>query len=225
MLHKPQPLRLIDFKIYQTIGAGSQGRVKLAYDKKDDRSVVIKFVSKHQLLLRQLVDSSFNELKIGYNLRHPFLCQTLGLIQDEKYLMLVEEFVPGGSLRRRLEQTVSLPQESVVVYSAMVLLMVEYLHAKMIIHRNIKPENLMISPDGYLKLVDFGYCKIVLDKTFTICGTPEYIAPETLLNKGSNKGVDFWALGILIYELTVGTDPFSDADGDPMVTFDNIINK
>lgn len=103
--------------------------------------------------------------------------------------------------------------------------MIEYLHAKMIIYRNLKPENLMISPDGYLKLIDFGYCKIVLDKTFTICGTPEYIAPETLLNKGSNKGVDFWSLGILIYELTAGTDPFSDQDGDPMVTFENIINK
>lgn len=97
-----------------------------------------------------------------------------------------------------------------MVYSAMVLLMIEYLHAKNIIYRNFKPENLMLDNQGYLKLVDFGYSKVIVDKTFTLCGTPEYMAPETLLNQGQNKGVDFWALGILIYEMMVGVDPFGD---------------
>lgn len=89
----------------------------------------------------------------------------------------------------------------------------EYLHKKNIVFRDLKPENVLIAPDGYLKLTDFGFAKILNEgRTFTICGTPEYIAPEVILNQGHGKPVDWWTLGILIYEMHVGIDPFSDED-------------
>ncbi len=90
-----------------------------------------------------------------------------------------------------------------------------------IVYRDLKPENLLVSVDGYLKLTDFGFAKVVLTRTYTLCGTPEYIAPEILLNKGHGKPVDWWALGILIYEMNHGIDPFT-AD-DPMQIYQNIL--
>jgi len=87
--------------------------------------------------------------------------------------------------------------------------MFEYLHSLNIVYRDLKPENLLISNDGFLKLTDFGFAKILEGRTYTLCGTPEYLAPEILLNKGHGKPVDWWCLGILIYEMHVGIDPFN----------------
>ena len=95
------------------------------------------------------------------------------------------------------------------------------MHSKDIIYRDLKPENILITKDGYLKLTDFGFAKIIDGRTFTLCGTPEYLAPEILLQKGHGKPVDWWCLGILIYEMLVGIDPFSD--DDPMAVYQNIL--
>lgn len=96
------------------------------------------------------------------------------------------------------------------------------MHSKDIIYRDLKPENIMIANDGYLKLIDFGFAKKVTRRTYTICGTPEYIAPEILLNKGHGKPVDWWTFGILIYEMHAGHAPFTD--DDPMNIYKKIIN-
>jgi serine/threonine protein kinase len=96
------------------------------------------------------------------------------------------------------------------------------LHGKDIVYRDLKPENIMIGDDGYLKMIDFGFAKVVTKRTFTICGTPEYIAPEILLNQGHGKPVDWWTLGILVYEMLAGFPPFQDED--PMNIYRKIIN-
>lgn len=100
--------------------------------------------------------------------------------------------------------------------------MFEYLHGKDICYRDLKPENIMIGDDGFLKLIDFGFAKVVRKRTYTICGTPEYIAPEILLNQGHGKPVDWWTTGILIYEMLAGYPPFQDED--PMNIYRKIIN-
>jgi len=99
--------------------------------------------------------------------------------------------------------------------------MFEYMHSKNIVYRDLKPENILIGADGYLKLTDFGFAKYVDGRTYTLCGTPEYLAPEILLNKGHGKPVDWWCLGILIYEMLAGIDPFNDED--PMAIYQKIL--
>ena len=99
--------------------------------------------------------------------------------------------------------------------------MFEYLHSKNIIYRDLKPENILIDDEGYLKLTDFGFAKYCETRTYTLCGTPEYLAPEVLLNKGHGKPVDWWTLGILTYEMIAGIDPFND--DDPMAIYQKIL--
>ena len=106
-------------------------------------------------------------------------------------------------------------------YSAQVALMFEYLHSLNIIYRDLKPENILIDEEGYLKLTDFGFAKYCQTRTYTLCGTPEYLAPEVLLNKGHGKPVDWWTMGILTYEMLAGIDPFND--DDPMAIYQKIL--
>ena len=98
----------------------------------------------------------------------------------------------------------------------------EYLQSLEVVYRDLKPENIMIGTDGYLQLIDFGFAKVVTKRTYTICGTPEYIAPEILLNQGHGKAVDWWTVGILLYEMLAGYPPFQD--DDPMNIYRKIIN-
>jgi protein kinase A len=107
----------------------------------------------------------------------------------------------------------------VLVLGSLLVLVFEYLQSFDLIYRDLKPENILIQQNGYIKLADFGFIKKIKpwERTFTLCGTPEYLAPEVLLNKGHGKPVDWWTLGILTYEMVAGIDPFNDVD--PMVIY------
>ena len=131
------------------------------------------------------------------------------------------EFIPGGELFSLLREQTRFPIESARMYSAQIFLAIEYLHSMGIVHRDIKPENILITKGGSVKLVDFGFSKVVEDKTWTLCGTPEYIAPEILLSKGHGRGVDYWSFGILLFEMLAGYPPFWDKD--PFAVYDKIL--
>lgn len=127
----------------------------------------------------------------------------------------------GGELFTYLRNSNKLELIHAKLYAGQIVCMFEYLHSLNIVYRDLKPENLLICDDGYLKLTDFGFAKVVEGRTYTLCGTPEYLAPEILLNKGHGKPVDWWTLGIIIYEMLVGIDPFSDED--PMGIYQKIL--
>ena len=140
---------------------------------------------------------------------------------DPKYLYLIKEYVPGGELFSLLRNSLSFPVDQAKFYVAHIITIFEYLHEKKIIYRDLKPEKNLINKNGYLKLTNFGFAKVIEGKTYTLCGTPEYLIPEIILNKGQGMPLDWWTIGILLYKILVRADPFSD--DDPMMIYQKII--
>ena len=194
----------------------------MAKHKKSNKVYAIKMLKKSEIIRLKQVDHIHNEYKILSSLNHPFIVEMKGVIPtDPKFLHFILEFIQGGELFTILRTQGNFPIEQAKFYAAHITTIFEYLHGKNIVYRDLKPENILINTNGYLKLTDFGFAKIVEGKTYTLCGTPEYLAPEIILNKGHSKPVDWWCLGILVYEMLVGIDPFND--DDPMMIYQKII--
>ena len=170
-----------------------------------------------------------NEKELLWRLQHPFIIRLYDTYKDADRLYMLLEVVHGGELFARLQNSATvgrIPPSEARFYSACVLDALDYLHSRSIVYRDLKPENLLIDAEGYLKMVDFGFAKVVRDRTYTVCGTPEYLAPELVLGKAHGAGVDYWALGILLFEQVAGYSPFCDAKGsDQMVICRNILKQ
>jgi serine/threonine protein kinase len=213
---------LNNFEMSQTVGMGSFGRVRLCRHKKSGHVYVMKILKKYEIIRQKQVDHLFYEYRILSIMNHPYIVELKGVnALDPKYLYLILEYVPGGELFSLLRNSVSFPVDQAKFYVAHIVTIFEYLHEKKIVYRDLKPENILINKNGYLKLTDFGFAKVIEGKTYTLCGTPEYLAPEIILNKGHGMPVDWWTMGILLYEMLVGIDPFSD--DDPMMIYQKII--
>jgi len=151
-------------------------------------------------------------------------CQLLffhAFFSDTKFLYMVLEYIVGGEFFTHLRKAGRFDHVASKFYATQIILVFEYMHTSDFIYRDLKPENLLLDKYGFLKITDFGFAKRVAFKTYTLCGTPEYIAPEVLLNKGHGKGVDWWTLGILLYEMMAGQPPF--VDDDPMGIYQQIL--
>ena len=130
--------------------------------------------------------------------------------KDSTHVYLAFEYVQGGEIFRLLRRENMFPNDVALFYITELVIALEYLHERKIAYRDLKPENLLIAADGHLKITDFGFAKRIEDKTFTLCGTPEYLAPEIIMSAGHSHGVDWWALGVLIFEMLAGYPPFID---------------
>lgn len=149
-------------------------------------------------------------MKILKLANHPFMVKMHYIFQTKDRIFFIMEFIKGGELYQRLVKVRRFTEEEAKFYAATLIIAIGFLHEKKIIYRDLKPENVLINADGYLKLADFGLAKDMTDKTFasTFCGTPEYFAPELLKEAGHNHAVDWWAIGVLIYEMIIGFPPF-----------------
>mmetsp|Transcript_9403 Transcript_9403/g.18203 ORF Transcript_9403/g.18203 Transcript_9403/m.18203 type:complete len:358 (+) Transcript_9403:247-1320(+) len=199
-----------DFDLKATLGTGSFGRVRMVKHKKSGRVFALKMLSKALVLRTKQLDHILCEKDVLEALSFPFIVNVYATFQDEYYLYLVLEYSIGGEFFTHLRKANRFPNDTARFYAAGVAITFEYLHNRNIVYRDLKPENLLLDSQGHLKVCDFGFAKTVEPgtNTWTLCGTPEYLAPEIILNKGHGKAVDWWALGILIYEMLAGYPPF-----------------
>ncbi|CAJ0597677.1 unnamed protein product [Cylicocyclus nassatus] len=211
----------LDLRYDATIGYGSFGRVDLACSKTAQQYYAVKKFNIHEIVQQAQNEYINNERRILQSLEHPFLVKLICTHMDRVNLYLVMECVEGGEVRDYL---IDMSEEdlcnAVRFYSVEVICAFRYMHSKNIVYRDLKPENLLLSKDGHVKLSDFGLAKVLKGKTYTICGTAEYLAPEILLKKGYNAEVDWWSLGTLVYELISGSPPFCGINDEE--TFDLI---
>ncbi|XP_059479855.1 cGMP-dependent protein kinase, isozyme 2 forms cD4/T1/T3A/T3B isoform X1 [Neocloeon triangulifer] len=218
-------VRLQDLRIIATLGVGGFGRVELVQIMGDhNRSFALKQMKKAQIVETRQQQHIMSEKEIMGEANCDFIVKLFKTFKDQKYLYMLMESCLGGELWTILRDRGHFDDSTTRFYTACVVEAFDYLHSRNIIYRDLKPENLLLDVNGYVKLVDFGFAKKLVHgrKTWTFCGTPEYVAPEVILNRGHDISADYWSLGVLMFELLTGTPPFTGAD--PMKTY-NIILK
>lgn len=206
---------LLSYEKKRVLGTGSFGRVLLVKENScHDTFWACKIVGKKRVIETKQVEHTLNEKNILFCMESTFVVDLTEFFQDSKNLYFILEFAPGGEMftiiqkQRRRRFT----PEQTQFFAAQTISAFEYLHNLDVIHRDLKPENMLIDHKGNCKLTDFGFAKRVDDITYTMCGTPEYLAPEIIAHKGYNRAVDWWAVGVLIYEMRCGRSPFEARD-------------
>uniref|UniRef100_A0A3B4FHC3 Protein kinase domain-containing protein n=1 Tax=Pundamilia nyererei TaxID=303518 RepID=A0A3B4FHC3_9CICH len=223
----PKRMQVEDFKYISVLGRGHFGKVLLAEFKKTGKLYAVKALKKRDIVTRDEVDSLMSEKRIFEMInasRHPFLVNLHGCFQTSDHVCFVMEYLPGGDLMIHIHNDV-FTEAQTRFYSACVLLGLEFLHLNKIIYRDLKLDNLLMDADGFVKITDFGLCKEGMghgDRTSTFCGTPEFLAPEVLTDDNYTRAVDWWGMGVLIYEMLVGESPFPGEDEEEV--FDSIVN-
>uniref|UniRef100_A0AAY4DLI4 non-specific serine/threonine protein kinase n=1 Tax=Denticeps clupeoides TaxID=299321 RepID=A0AAY4DLI4_9TELE len=216
----------IDFEMIKLISNGAYGAVYLVRHKETKQRFAMKKINKQNLILRNQIQQAFVERDILTFAENPFVVSMFCSFETRRHLCMVMEYVEGGDCATLLKNMGPLPVDMARMYFAETVLALEYLHNYGIVHRDLKPDNLLVTSMGHIKLTDFGLSKVGLMNMTTnlyeghiekdarefsdkqVCGTPEYIAPEVILRQGYGKPVDWWAMGIILYEFLVGCVPF-----------------
>uniref|UniRef100_A0A8C1QBC3 protein kinase C n=1 Tax=Cyprinus carpio TaxID=7962 RepID=A0A8C1QBC3_CYPCA len=224
---RKEGMQMEDFNCISVLGRGHFGKVLLAEFKGTGKLYAIKALKKGDVVTRDEVDSLMCEKRIFETInvsRHPFLVNLYGCFQTLDHVCFVMEYSPGGDLMTHIHNSI-FSERQARFYSACVLLGLEFLHQNRIVYRDLKLDNLLMDSDGFVRIADFGLCKEGMghgDRTSTFCGTPEFLAPEVLTDSMYTRAVDWWGLGVLIYEMLVGESPFPGDDEEEV--FDSIVN-
>jgi cGMP-dependent protein kinase len=219
-------------RVIAVLGKGAFGVVQLVEKLDSPKEAdgkppvyALKMLQKKQLVATKQTQNIKREKCLMHEMDHPFILKLVSTVMDSNCLYLLLEFLQGGDLFSKLcEYDGYFDVPIGVYYIATVCSGLGYMHSLGIVYRDLKPENLVLGGDGTCKIVDFGMAKKVEQRTFTVCGTPEYMAPEIINSQGHNKGADYWAMGILAYEISYGTSPFADPAQNHMRIY-KAINK
>lgn len=209
------------FEILKALGKGYFGKVFLV-EKKDTKELyALKVISKLDIIKRNFFENLKNEKKIMERVRNPFVVNLDYCFASPSYLFFAMRFKQGGELYHHLRKAARFSEPAAKFYAAQILQGLAYLHSLNIMYRDLKPENILLDEKGNACLADFGISKILdpKDTTKSFVGTPEYVAPEIILQKGHNKAVDIWCFGILIYEMVYGLPPFYNKNQNVMLNW------
>ena len=200
------------FELLGTLGEGTFGKVRLARHKSlKEKAFAIKILDKRMIIDNSQIPHLRNEKSILEDFVHPFIVNLRATFQDSAHVFMVLNYVAGGEMFKYLRDDGQFSIAQTRFYAGEIFLALEFLHRKDIIYRDLKPENLLITRSGHVIVTDFGFAKkIGNSKTYTTCGTPDYLAPEIIKSRGHGKPVDWWALGVLIFEMATGFPPFYD---------------
>ncbi|CAD8160351.1 unnamed protein product [Paramecium octaurelia] len=224
-------ITLKDFLSQGQIGRGQFGRVLKVKMKSNNQEYAMKVIKKSDIIQYGLVEHTMLEKSVLIRSQNPFVVKLKYSFQTDQKLYFVMELVTGGQLARVLgrQREKRFTQFQAQFCVAEIVLGLQYIHETLrVIYRDLKPDNVLVTSDGHLKLTDFGLSKQYDSqdmKFFTFVGTPEYIAPEILLKSGHNSSVDWWSLGILLYEMLVGYTPFRDRSNNLRVIENKIIQN
>ncbi|BAO41978.1 protein kinase C-like 1 [Kluyveromyces marxianus DMKU3-1042] len=216
---KRRKVSLDDFVLLKVLGKGNFGKVLLARSKNTNSLCAIKVLKKDNIIKNHDIESARAEKKVfllATETKHPFLTNLYCSFQTENRIYFAMEFIGGGDLMWHV-QNQRLSVRRAKFYAAEVLLSLKYFHDNGVIYRDLKLENILLTPEGHIKIADYGLCKDNMwygNKTSTFCGTPEFMAPEILKGQAYTKAVDWWAFGVLLYQMLLCQSPFSGDDED-----------
>ncbi|EZF23950.1 AGC/AKT protein kinase, variant [Trichophyton rubrum D6] len=217
--NRQRSLTMADFELLKVVGKGSFGKVMQVMKRDTGRIYAMKTIRKAHIISRSEVEHTLAERSVLSQISNPFIVPLKFSFQSPEKLYLVLAFVNGGELFHHLQREQRFDINRARFYTAELLCALECLHGFKVIYRDLKPENILLDYSGHIALCDFGLCKLGMkdeDRTNTFCGTPEYLAPELLLGHGYTKAVDWWTLGVLLYEMLTGLPPFYDEDTNEM---------
>ncbi|SHO76400.1 Similar to S.cerevisiae protein YPK1 (Serine/threonine protein kinase) [Malassezia sympodialis ATCC 42132] len=212
-------LSIESFELLKVIGKGSFGKVMQVRKKDTSRIYALKIIRKAHIISRSEVTHTLAERTVLAQVNCPFIVPLKFSFQSPDKLYLGLAFVNGGELFHHLQREGRFSEERSRFYAAELFCALEHLHSFHVIYRDLKPENILLDFTGHIALCDFGLCKLNMgdkETTHTFCGTPEYLAPELLLGRGYTKAVDWWTLGVLLYEMLTGLPPFFSEDVNEM---------
>ena len=207
---------LEDFSQLKVLGRGAFGKVVLVRLEKNKKLYAMKILKKEIVIKRKQVNHTMTERSLLEKLNHPFIVKLIYAFQDKEKLYFITEFMQGGELFFHLRRNPQYKEKSVKFYMSEILLAIDYMHKNNFIYRDLKPENILIDKYGHIKLTDFGLSKLLDEeeqKTYTLCGTAEYLAPEIIFEKGYDKTCDWFSFGVVMFEMLCGFHPFKQKKG------------
>lgn len=218
-------ITLDQLAVVKLLGKGMFGNVFLVARKESKNLYALKTVARKKIERYEIQENLVLERKILMQIDHTFILKLVKTFKDAKRVYFLTEFVKGMDLFDVLREMNLVTDRDSRFYMACMICIFEHLHDRDIIYRDLKPENIMVDEEGYLKLIDFGTAKIVNGRTYTVVGTPHYMAPEVITGKGYGVTADYWSLGIILFEFLCGGVPFGETEEDPYMIYEKVLER